>query len=88
MPYDIKYLQDGLRREMQSHGTGTGTLYVRGEYSDDGVVDLIRVVAKAAPSTFDTFNEGSTWVDITPGSVKEYIKTASGTWVVKGDQTA
>jgi hypothetical protein len=87
MAYDILHLQVGVWPEERTHGTGTGTLYVHTLKSADGVVDLVRVIAAAAPSTTDSFAIGSEWTNITAGSVKKYIKTADATWTVIGSQS-
>jgi len=87
MAYIIEHLEIGVRKEVNSHGTGSGTLYVRKDFSQDGVVEIHHIVAAAAPSTTDTFNIGSTWINITAGAVKMYIKTAATTWTVVGSQS-
>ncbi len=87
MAYEIQHLQIGLWPEERSHGTGSGILYVHPLKSADGVVDIVKVVATAAPSTTDTFGIGSEWTNITAGAVKFYVKTAATTWTVVGSQS-
>ena len=86
--YTIKELVPGVRSAEKTNGTGSGILYVLPLLSNDTTIDIRFIVAEAAPSTTDTFNVGSLWIDITTGSVKMYIKTAATTWTVAGAQTA
>lgn len=89
MPFDVEYLIRSVtgKREMTTHGTGSGKIYVEHVKSADGVVDIVEVVSLVAPSNTDTFNIGSEWKCIAAGAVKKYIKTAASTWVVQGTQT-
>ena len=90
MAYIIEELVWGVRPAEKTNGTGSDTLGAIALLSTPegtDTVDIRLIVAEAAPSTTDTFNIGSLWINITAGSVKLYIKTASTTWTVVGAQS-
>jgi len=87
MAYVVKMLEMLVRKETDSNGTGTGTLYVGGFKSADGTVDCALIFSAEAPSTTDSYNIGSLWICITAGSVKISIKTASTTWTAVSSNT-
>ncbi len=85
MAYTIKELAPVVRQNERTHGTGTGTLYVGGWKSADGVVDVAVIFSTETPSTTDTYGVGSQWTDLT--NKKIYIKTAATTWTLVASNT-
>ena len=87
MAYEVEQLVDGVRREENTNGTGTGKLYVKNKFSVDGVVDIAEIACEGPPTNpaTDTYGQNSEWHDLTNG--KKYYKTSPTAWTVMGSVT-
>lgn len=88
MAYDILTMFDSVpgKRFEKTNGTGTGTLYVKWQRSEDGTFEKALIDAAQAPSTTDTFPVGSEWTYHSSSNTvaTKYLKTGATTWTLMG----